>query len=105
MTTTARWKALRWFADHAADINAVMGRKMPSGKMRKLMIRDGQIASTDVGSFRHRRFELTAHGHAMLAEKHKRKKINKEEDHDERRDHDERQWQAADEADTGRREA
>jgi hypothetical protein len=107
MTTTARWRALRWFADHAADINAVFGRRMPSAKMRKLMMRDGQIMSSDVGSFKHRRFELTAQGRAMLAEKYKRKKPNKEEDHDEHRDGDEQQRQAADEtgAGAGRREA
>jgi hypothetical protein len=101
MTTTARWRALRWFADHAADINKVMGRRQPSGKMRKLMIREGQLQRVPVGGFGHAYFVLTEQGWLMLANKHKRKKANKEEDHDDHRDDDERQWQATDRTEAG----
>jgi hypothetical protein len=45
MTTTMRWRALRWFADHAVDVNGVMGRKQPSAWMRRLMIREGQLVT------------------------------------------------------------
>jgi hypothetical protein len=74
MTTTARWNALRWFADHALDINKVMGRRIPSTKMRNVMVRDGQLMCRPAGSFKYHRFELTARGQAMLVGKRKRKK-------------------------------
>jgi hypothetical protein len=71
--TPARWYALRWFADHEADINAVMGRRPPSGKMRRLMLREGQAIPIMVGSFGYRRWELTSAGRELLANKRKRK--------------------------------
>lgn len=71
MVTTARWRALRWFADHAVDINSVMGRRMPSTKMRRLMIRDGQLKGEQI-AFDGKRFTLTESGQALLARKGKR---------------------------------
>lgn len=32
--TPARWRALAWFNDHGRDVNAVMGRRLPSVRMR-----------------------------------------------------------------------
>jgi hypothetical protein len=65
-TTTARWRALFWFADHARDVNAVMGRKLPSTRMRNLMIREGQVVRVPAGGFGHARFVLTETGGALL---------------------------------------
>ena len=73
MITTERWRALKWFADHAVDINAVMGQRMPSTKMRNLMVREGELAREPTGGFAHHRFNLTEAGHELLGRKHKRK--------------------------------
>ena len=81
MTTTGRWKALRWFKDHAEDINSVAGTRMPSARMRRTMLKEGQLRQEPVGSFGHQRFTLTEAGHALLASKrkHKRRKPSIEE--------------------------
>jgi hypothetical protein len=72
MPTTTRWRALRWFADHDRDVNAVMGRRMPSTRMHTMMIREGQLLREPVGSFEHYRFKLTEAGHELLRSKYKR---------------------------------
>jgi hypothetical protein len=69
--TTERWRALQWFADHAADINAVMGRRTPSGRMRQLMRREGQLTAERM-SFGLQRYVLSDQGKALLASKYKR---------------------------------
>jgi hypothetical protein len=75
MTSTGRWKALRWFADHAVDVNDMIGRgRPPTSKMRNLMIREGQLARVPLGSFGHAKFELTPEGCELLANKHKKKR-------------------------------
>lgn len=67
MTSSARWTALRWFRDHEIDINAVAGRRRPSSRMWRLMIREGQLDKRPVGSFGHARFVLTDAGKQLLA--------------------------------------
>jgi hypothetical protein len=67
MTTAARWRALHWFKDHAADVNAVMGRRQPTAKMRRLMIREGQLEAKKLDGFKLQAFVLTAAGAAVEA--------------------------------------
>jgi hypothetical protein len=78
MFTAARWRALRWFRDHVVDVNAVMGRKMPSVRMRNLMMREGQVVRDEVGAFGHGRFVLTARGEELLLLRERRRQRKRE---------------------------
>ena len=55
----ARWRALAWFGDHERDVNAVLGRRLPSVRMRNLMIRERQLERIAIGSFGQAIFILT----------------------------------------------
>lgn len=65
MTTPARRHPLSWFSDHARDVNAVMGRQAPTARMRKLMIREGQVKRVPTALRNLRAHELTDAGHAL----------------------------------------
>lgn len=78
MITEARKRALHWFNDHALDVNAVIGRKQPTKRMRNLMIRQCQLKAQPI-AFSQRKYLLTEHGKAILAEiiakkKHRQRK-------------------------------
>jgi hypothetical protein len=84
MITPRRYRALRWFDDHSRDQNSVLAQRVPTKKIRNLMIRDGQLEAVAIGSFGHLRFELTAAGRTLLASRRRRKTktTTKESDHD-----------------------
>src|ERR1700751_2093820 len=69
MTSPARYRALRWFADHEADPLSVLSRKRPSVRMRNLMEREHQLVRIALGQFNHHRWLLTGMGEQVLADK------------------------------------
>jgi hypothetical protein len=70
MPSAARYYALAWFRDHAeGGPDAVFNRKPPSGRMRKLMEAEGQVAKESVGQFKFQRWLLTAKGREVLEAK------------------------------------
>src|ERR1700722_16052636 len=69
MTTPARYRALRWFADHQADPLSVLLRKRPSVRMRNLMEREHQLVRIALGQFNYNRWLLTGMGEQVLADK------------------------------------
>src|ERR1700752_4925486 len=69
MTSPARYRALRWFADHEADPLSVLLRRRPSVRMRNLMEREHQLVRIALGEFNHHRWLLTGMGEQVLAEK------------------------------------
>jgi hypothetical protein len=69
MTTPARYRALRWFADHEADPLSVLLRRRPSVRMRNLMEREHQLVRIALGQFNHHRWLLTGMGEQVLAAK------------------------------------
>jgi hypothetical protein len=72
--TTARYRALQWFADHERDPLSVLMTEKPSTKMRRLMAREGQVFRVPVGQFNYQRWLLTDAGRAVLATKPVRRK-------------------------------
>jgi hypothetical protein len=91
MITHRRLTAMRWFDDHSREQNSVMGRRVPSKKMRNLMIRDGQLQAIPTGSFGHLRFELTSAGRELMTNRRRYKtKSTKEANDDDHGNDDER---------------
>lgn len=72
--TTARYRALQWFADHERDPLSVLLTAKPSTKMRRLMAREGQVFRVPVGQFNYDRWLLTDAGRAALAARKQRRK-------------------------------
>lgn len=69
--TTARWRALRWLADHERDVSAVMHRKKPSRRMLTLMVRDEQITWLPTSIHYLHKAVLSEKGRQLLASWHK----------------------------------
>jgi hypothetical protein len=87
MTTTARYNALKWFADHERlGPDGVLGRDPPSARMRRLMAKEGHVYRLPVGQFEYQKWLLTPEGREVLEQKGKRKKVgaptNAERTHD-----------------------
>jgi hypothetical protein len=66
MITEQRKRALNWFNDHSQDVNAVLGRKRPTTRMRNLMVKEGQLDAERIAFSQHK-FQLTEHGKTLLA--------------------------------------
>lgn len=77
MTTPARYRALAWFRDHEAEPTAVLMRKRPSTRMRKLMEQDGQVRREAVDQFKFERWLLTDKGAQLLTAREERRKERK----------------------------
>ena len=77
MTTPARYRALTWFRDHEAEPTAVLMRKRPSTRMRKLMEQDGQVRREAVDQFKFERWLLTDKGAQLLTAREERRKERK----------------------------
>ena len=74
MPTAARYKALQWFLDHEEQgPDAVFNRKPPSGRMRRLMARQGQVERLPLGQFGYEKWRLTPLGRKALENKPKPK--------------------------------
>lgn len=72
MPTSARWYALQWFSDHEkGGPDAVLTRKAPSTRMRRLMVRNGQVERRPIGQFNFQAWVLTPEGREMLLKKPK----------------------------------
>lgn len=73
MTTSARYYALRWFADHEAlGPDEMLTRRPPTARMRKLMLAEGHLTTVPLNQFNHHNWRLTPQGHAVLKAKSKR---------------------------------
>lgn len=69
--TPSRWKALAWYRDYILDPNSVMGRKVPTVRMKNHMIAAGQLHWVE-GYLKQRPIlKLTELGERTLASKHK----------------------------------
>jgi hypothetical protein len=73
VTTTARYRALQWFADHERDPLAVLMQERPSTKMVRLMAREDQVYRIPVHQFNYERWLLTDAGKQILQMKGRRK--------------------------------
>jgi hypothetical protein len=74
MPTPARWYALAWFRDHeTGGPDAVFGRKAPSARMRRLMVKQGEVERAPVGQFAYQKWTLTTLGHEVLGKKQTRR--------------------------------
>lgn len=69
--TTARWAALQWFHDHDGGNGreAVMGRPVPSRRMRSQMIAEGMLVWVEGTLRAHPKLILTILGESVLRSK------------------------------------
>jgi hypothetical protein len=75
MTTPARYRALQWFCDHEEHgPDAVIARKPPTTRMRRLMEKEGEVDHEPVGQFKYRKWVLTPAGREKLKTKSPKKK-------------------------------
>jgi hypothetical protein len=73
--TPARYAALQWFLDHEMlGPDAMLRRKPPSARMRRLMAEDGQVSRLRLGQFALGKWSLTPQGRAVLKAKPARKR-------------------------------
>jgi hypothetical protein len=74
MPTPARYHALQWFHDHEVlGRDAVFTRKSPTTRMRRLMVREGQVERLPVGQLDHYQWRLTPQGREALGAKQKKR--------------------------------
>jgi hypothetical protein len=70
MPTPARFYALQWFHDHEAHgPDSVIGRRPPTTRMRRLMLKEGEVENQPVGQFKFRKWRLTPAGREKLQTK------------------------------------
>jgi hypothetical protein len=70
MTTSARYRALKWFHDHETlGSDAMLSREPPTTRMRRLMAKEGQAIRMPTGQFEHHKWRLTELGLEVLRNK------------------------------------
>jgi hypothetical protein len=70
MPTSARYHALQWFLDHETfGPDSVIRRRAPTTRMRRLMLKEGELTNEPVGQFKYYKWMLTPKGREALAAK------------------------------------
>jgi hypothetical protein len=77
---------LQWFFDHEqGGPDAVLTRKPPSARMRRLMAKEGDVSKLPIGQFDYQRWRLTDAGLKVLQAKPVPKPRGGKHDHSDRR--------------------